>query len=301
MKNCTLYTLLDVVYTEANNDTQFIATPGQCYLYGDNLKTIKNSIAGVWLYSGVQHPDGQLMLDSANGFYTKYELQLLNKENYPLAYPGGLRKCFSHTMYDTARELTVGIAKFPIFDHILGVNDFLTLSKHSLTTDSIPRLPNIYVKYSKEVASRIKAKDEDIVQLWDGSKNGRSLDTFIRTSIPILLEPLYQVAKRNKMDLRNCISAWNYACHNACMTAGNQLYIGWDPNPTYPTKLKRISRKAYEEYGTDVTCGFVTPRIRVKFHAHFDDPFKHIDKFRSAVDIAIRTGNALHVQPESLY
>lgn len=303
MSNATLYTLIDIVFIDADTKQHYIATPGQCYLHTDNKTGVRGSVAGVWLYTGMQDAQGNPVLDNYNGACTEYELELLKLQNHPLSYPGGLRMCYSSTATEAARQLLIGEYKHPVFEHTLGVSDFSIMMQGALTRDYIHTLPHLYVKYSSSLAKELKVKDSDIVQLWDGSQNKKDkLDTFIRTSIPVLLEPLSVVAKRNKLSYRQCISMWNLAQHNACCTMGRQqLYIGWDPMDAYPTKTHRVSRNEYEDYSKDPLCGFLTPRVKVKSSAFFKDPYKHIDLYRASVDLALRNKNALHVLPTKLF
>lgn len=303
MNNATLYTLIDIVFIDADTKQHYIATPGQCYLHTDNKTGVRGSVAGVWLYTGMQDTQGNPVLDNYNGACTEYELELLKLQNHPLSYPGGLRMCYSSTAAEAARQLLIGEYKHPVFEHTLGVFDFSIMMQGALTRDYVHTLPHLYVKYSSSLAKELKVEDSDIVQLWDGSRNKKDkLDTFIRTSIPVLLEPLSVVAKRNKLPYRQCISLWNLAQHNACCTIGQQqLYIGWDPVDSYPTKTHRVSRQEYEEYSKDPLYGFLTPRVKVKSSAFFKDPYKHIDLYRASVDLALRNKNALHVLPTKLF
>lgn len=300
--NSTLYTLIDIVFIDPKTKIQYIATPGQCYLYSDNLFEVKEAAAGVWLYCGTQAESGEIVLDTADGVYTPYDLAHLVDVNHPVGWPGGLRMCYSHTAYTASRDMIIGRSRFPVYEHPLGAKDFVTLLNSALATDYVPRLPALYAKYSKEVFKALKATDADVVELYDGTNaSNKRLESFIRTPIPIILEPFSAIAKRNKMSTHTCISAWRLAFHNACCVAGHKLYIGWDPNPVYPTKTYRISRALYDTYLTDPTCGFITPRLKIKSHVNFKDPFKHIDRFRAPIDIALRLHNALHVRPSKLY
>lgn len=302
MSNFTLYTLIDIVFIDSISKMQYIATPGQCYLYSDNISGLKDAAAGIWLYSGLQTSTGEFYLDDANGAYTTYELAMLKELNKPLGKPGGLRMCYSHTAYEAARKLISGVSTFPIFEQFLGINDFIVLTEGAKTLDYLPFLPKLYTKYTQDVAKKLNISDSDIVEMYDGTnaKNTKA-ELFIRTNIPILLEPFYNVAKRNKMAVRDCISAWNLAFHCAGRVVGRNLFVGWDPNPIYPTPTHRVSRHEYEQYKTSPQYGFVTPRIKVKSHAYNTDPFKHIDRYRLDIDTAIKSGNALHVKPMTLY
>lgn len=301
MAQSTLYTLIDIVFIDRHDGVQYIATPGQCYLYSDNIASVA-AAAGVWLYTGMQTPDGKFYLDNAGGAYTAYELATVHELNQPLGYPGGIRMCYAPSAYEAARNVVTGEASFPIFEQMLGVNDFMVMTSSAKTADYVPVLPKLYAKYSDKAAAALKATDADIVEMYDGTNgHNRNLERFIRTPIPVIMESFYTISKRNKMTVRDCISAWNLAFHRASLSAGRHLYIGWDPNPVYPTKNYRVSRAEYENYKNDASCGFITPRIKIKSHAMLSDPFKHIDRYRAAIDASIRSQNALHVKPMALY
>lgn len=304
MKCNSLYTLIDIVYIDPITKIQYIATPGQCYIYGDNYYGIKTSAAGVWIYSAAKTCDDKLLLNTGHGAYTDYELEVIKAHNHPVGYPGGLLMCYDTTAQAAMKTLVVGKSKYPVFESPLGCDDFLHMQKSAQRAEedivSSLAFPKLYAKYSKSAYKALHATDEDIVVLYDCMANEEA--EFIRTDIPILLDRFTVIAKRNKLSVRECITAWQLAMHNATKLAGNKLYLGWDKSDTYPTIKHRVSRAEYEEYSNDSNVAFSTPRLHICTHAvSMKDPLRHVNKYRIAVDNAIKLGNALFAHPPGLY
>lgn len=229
----TLNLIIDIVATNKRGE-QYLALPGQCFLYHTYEKALKKEAARIMVHAAVKDAAGNFVTGiTANNLRGRFIQHFAPQANIPLAEPSGVYDIYAPTAYDLLQRHKLVTTNNVVSGKPTFENDFSFMES---TIDSIVGtsanpsvVPMLYIRHTQKAESILGSAS--VVQMYCASHGA---DLYYLPMVRIPLAPLYMTWKDASQDwgvpIQQAQSMWHLALiRTLAKLEAVEVFIGWEP------------------------------------------------------------------------
>lgn len=301
----TIVTMIDIVHVN-DKQQQFVAMPGQCFQFARASASKSNKLpgGGMWIYSAVTHLSQlqKYVLDvpwAASGELHDGDPDLLSGfARYALLKPGGIRRCYHHSLAHTRRVLCEDSTENALKRSLSG-NSFYELYRSSYFGRALPirqtaevQLPKLFIPAPK---AKLRTADMNIKPMYVHGKNKEMEMLVLDFPVSLYMYTYEEIAKLAKASGHNISIRGVYEAlcdaERREFTRFNDdesVFIGWEQYATAPIRHDLVPRADYEQLIQSGTYADMRRPI-VDVGADFEDPLRLVDTNRQGMLRLLKT------------
>lgn len=228
----TLNLILDIVVTNKRGE-QYIALPGQCFLYHTYEKSLRKEAARIMVHAAVKDAAGSFITGTVNTLSGRFIQHFSPQTNIPLVEPSGVYNIFAPTAYDLLQRQQIVTTNNVVSGKPGFENDFSFMESTIDTTIGTAANPSIvpmlYIRHTQKAESILGSAS--VVDMYCASHGA---DLYYLPMVRIPLSPLYMNWKESARDwavpIQQAQSLWHLALiRTLAKLDATEVFIGWEP------------------------------------------------------------------------
>lgn len=229
----TLNLIIDIVVTNKRGE-QYLALPGQCFLYHTYEKALKKEAARIVVHAAVKDAAGAFVTGiTANNLRGRFIQHFAPQANIPLAEPSGIYDIYSPTAYDLLQRQKVVTTNNVVSGKPAFENDFSFMEStidSTIGTSANPSIvPMLYIRHTNKAESILGAAS--VVQMYCASHGA---DLYYLPMVRLPLAPLYMnwrdAAQDWNVPIQQAQSLWHLSLiRTLAKLEATEVFLGWEP------------------------------------------------------------------------